>query len=58
MRRPMALQLRPLHPGFAAVATGVDLVAPLDAATVAAIVAALDRHAVLVFPDQPLEQAQ
>ena len=54
----MTLHLRPVQPDFAAVATGVDLARPLEAATLAAIVAGLDRHAVLVFPDQPLEQAQ
>lgn len=54
----MTLQLRPLRPDFAALATGVDLARPLDAGTVAAIHAALGRHAVLVFRDQPLEQAE
>jgi alpha-ketoglutarate-dependent 2,4-dichlorophenoxyacetate dioxygenase len=54
----MPLQLKPLHPLFAAEAGGVDLKKPLDAATIAAIDAAMDRHAVLVFRDQPLDQAQ
>ncbi len=53
----MALTLKPLHPLFAAEASGVDLHRPLDAADVAAIDAAMDRHAVLVFRGQPLEQA-
>jgi alpha-ketoglutarate-dependent 2,4-dichlorophenoxyacetate dioxygenase len=54
----MPLQLKPLHPLFAAEASGVDLKQPLDVATVAAIDAAMDRYAVLVFRDQPLDQAQ
>ena len=54
----MALTLKPLHPLFAAEADGVDLRQPLDAATVAAIDAAMDRYAVLVFRDQPMDQGQ
>ncbi len=54
----MALQLKPLHPLFAAEASGVDLKKPLDAATIASIDAAMDRYAVLVFRGQPLDQAQ
>lgn len=53
----MTLTLEPLHPLFAAEASGVDLNAPLDAATIAAIDAAMDTYAVLVFRDQPLDQA-
>jgi alpha-ketoglutarate-dependent 2,4-dichlorophenoxyacetate dioxygenase len=52
----MPLELRPLHPLFAAAASGVDLRRPLDAATVRAIESAMDRHAVLVFRDQPLDE--
>ena len=54
----MSLHLRPLHPLFAAEATGIDLRAPPDAATLAGIVAALDRYAVLVLPAQPLTDDQ
>lgn len=54
----MSLTCTPLHPLFAAEAGGVDLARPLDAATIAAIDAAMDTHAVLVFRDQPLGQAQ
>ncbi len=54
----MKLNLRPLHDLFAAEATGVSLTSPPDAATLAAIVAAMDRYAVLVFPDQDLTDAQ
>src|SRR5689334_11655358 len=43
---------------FAARITGVDLSQPLDAATRDAIVAALDRYGVVVFPNQPLTIGQ
>lgn len=51
----MTLKLTPLHP-FAAEATGIDLSRPLAAEEVHAIEAAMDRHAVLVFRNQPLDQ--
>lgn len=51
------LTLEPLHP-FAAQAGGIDLTQPLDAAGVRAIETAMDRHAVLVFRNQPLTQDQ
>lgn len=56
----MPLHLRPLTPDqdFAALATGLDLTRPLGAADVAAVDAAMDRHAVLVFRGQPLAQAE
>ena len=50
----MTLTLRPLHPVFVAEASGLDLRQPLGTAMVDALVAALDRYAVLVFHDQPL----
>jgi alpha-ketoglutarate-dependent 2,4-dichlorophenoxyacetate dioxygenase len=53
----MALRLDPLQP-LAAEATGLDLSQPLDPADVRAIEDAMDRHAVLVFRDQPLTQDQ
>lgn len=52
----MALKLKPLHPLFAAEASGIDLSRPLGPATVRAIERAMDRHAVLVFHDQPLSE--
>lgn len=52
----MPLQLRPLHPLFAAEAHGFDLRRPLAAADIREIEAAMDRHAVLVWRDQPLGQ--
>ena len=52
------LRITPLHPLFAARAEGLDLRHPLDAAEVAAITAAMDRCAVLVFPGQHFEGDQ
>ena len=54
----MALEFNPLTPQFGATASGVDLRRPLDAARIAAIDAAMDRYAVLVFRDQPLSEAE
>lgn len=54
----MTLALKPLHPVLAASATGVDLREPLDAETVSALEAAMNRYAVLVFRDQPLTQGE
>lgn len=53
---PMSLQLRPLHPLFAAQASGVDLRRPLERETVRAIEEAMDRYAVLVWHDQPFTE--
>ena len=52
------LEVTPLHPLFAGAASGVDLRQPADEATVAAITAAMDRYAVLVFREQALNDAQ
>jgi len=54
----MALTLQPLHPLFGAEAGGLDLRRPMDPATTASIEAAMDRYAVLVFRDQPLDEDQ
>ena len=54
----MALELKPLTPNIGADASGLDLRRPLDAADIAAIDAALDRYAVLVFRDQPMSQEE
>ena len=53
----MTLQLHPLQP-FAAEASGIDLRQPLSPAQVQQIEQAMDRHAVLVFRGQPLDQDQ
>ena len=54
----MALILQPLHPVFAAEASGVDLTQPLSEADVRAINAGMNRYAVLVFRGQPLTPQQ
>ena len=54
----MTMQLRPLHPLFAAEASGIDISQPLDDADRRAIEAAMDQYAVLVFRNQPLTQDQ
>ncbi len=53
----MTLQIRPLTPVFAGEASGIDLRQPLAEKTVAEIEAAMDRFAVLVWRDQPLDDA-
>lgn len=52
----MPLTLQPLHPLFAAEASGVDLARPLEPAMIEAIDRAMDQYAVLVFRGQPLTQ--
>ena len=54
----MSLQLRPLHPVFAAEASGIDLTAPLSSANRRAINAAMNQYGVLVWRGQPLTQEQ
>ena len=53
----MTLALRPLHPLFVAEVSGIDLSRPADAATVRAIMQAIDEYAVLVFHNQRLDDA-
>jgi alpha-ketoglutarate-dependent 2,4-dichlorophenoxyacetate dioxygenase len=54
----MGIRIRPLHPHLGAEVTGIDLAAPLPDDDFAAIAAAFNRHAVLVFPVQPLGDEQ
>ena len=54
----MPLHLTPLHPLFAAEVSGPDLRAPLTPALRAEIDRAMDRHAVLVFRGQVLDDDQ
>ena len=54
----MALQLEPLHPVFAAEASGIDITQPLSGREVAAINAGMNQYAVLVFRGQPLSTQQ
>jgi alpha-ketoglutarate-dependent 2,4-dichlorophenoxyacetate dioxygenase len=50
----MLMQIKQLHPLFAAEVAGIDLAAPLPPAAVQALDDAINRHAVLVFPGQSL----
>src|SRR6266446_995470 len=52
------MRFNPIGNEFAAVVEGIDLCAPLNSAQVATIHAGMDRHAVLVFHDQPLTDEQ
>ena len=45
----MAIDIRPLTPGFAGEVSGIDLTRTLTAAEVAALEAGMDRFAVLVY---------
>jgi len=54
----MPIAVRPLHPVFAAEFSGVDLRRPLSPAEIGAIVAAMDRYAVLVLPGQDIDDEQ
>jgi alpha-ketoglutarate-dependent 2,4-dichlorophenoxyacetate dioxygenase len=49
------LAIRQLHPLFAAEVSGLDVGQPIDAAGLAALNAAIDHYAVLVFPGQSLD---
>ena len=51
----MAIDVLPLHPLFAAEMRGVDLASTTDREVLARIRASMDRHAVLVFRDQGLD---
>jgi alpha-ketoglutarate-dependent 2,4-dichlorophenoxyacetate dioxygenase len=50
----MGIGVRPLHPHVGAEIAGIDLRRPLPPAVFALIEAAINKHAVLVFPNQPL----
>jgi alpha-ketoglutarate-dependent 2,4-dichlorophenoxyacetate dioxygenase len=54
----MTLKLTPLHPVFAAEASGIDLTQALSPADARAINAAMNQYAVLVWRGQPLTQQQ
>lgn len=54
----MPLQLQPLHPVFAAEASGIDLTQPLSDVDRRAINQAMNDHAVLVWRGQPLSTQQ
>ena len=52
------LEITQRHPLFVGEVRGVDLRHPLDPETLDEVVAAADKHAVLVFPDQAIDDAQ
>jgi alpha-ketoglutarate-dependent 2,4-dichlorophenoxyacetate dioxygenase len=54
----MPFTVKQLGPGFVGEVDGLDLTKPLPKAAIEAIHAAMDRHAVLIFHDQPLDDAQ
>ncbi|HYW76483.1 MAG TPA: TauD/TfdA family dioxygenase [Gammaproteobacteria bacterium] len=54
----MALKVEPLHPHLGAEVRGVDLARPVAADVFAEILAAFNRHAVLVFPGQQITDQQ
>ena len=50
----MSVSINQIHPVFVGEVSGVRLAQPLSRDEAAAIEAGMDRHAVLVFPDQPV----
>lgn len=54
-RSATKLDITPGEHGFSAIVTGLSLAEPLPKTTIDSILDAWARHAVLVFPDQPLE---
>ena len=54
----MAITFTPLHAHFVAEVGGFDMREPIDDATVRLFEDAIDRHAVLVFPRQRVDDAQ
>jgi taurine dioxygenase len=52
------MEVRPLSPVMGAEVRGVDLAAPLAPAQLAAIQQAFDRHLLLVFPSQSIDERQ
>src|SRR4051794_38226056 len=52
------MDLRPITASFAAEIAGADLSRPADTATVDAVWSAIDSHAVVIFRDQRLTDAQ
>jgi alpha-ketoglutarate-dependent 2,4-dichlorophenoxyacetate dioxygenase len=54
----MTISIERVGPTLAGRVTNIDLTQPLDAATVAAIEAGMDEHAVLIFPGQNITDDQ
>ena len=57
-REYRTIEVAPEPTGFGAAVTGLDLTAPMPAQTLAEVKAAWARHAVVRFPDQPLDLDQ
>lgn len=53
----MSMQISPLWPDFAPRITGIGTVGDMSDAAFTVLRAALDRHGVLVLPDQPMDDA-
>jgi alpha-ketoglutarate-dependent 2,4-dichlorophenoxyacetate dioxygenase len=58
MGSDMAIEVIPLHATLGAEVRGVDLSRPVPPEVFAEIEAAFNRHGILLFPDQPLTDAQ
>ncbi|MEJ0072356.1 MAG: TauD/TfdA family dioxygenase [Pseudomonadota bacterium] len=54
----MPISVESVHPLFVGKVRGVDLRRPVDPVTFAEIEAAIHRHAVLIFPDQTIDDEQ
>ena len=54
----MPISFKPLHQHFAAEVCDFDMRQPIDAATTRVFEQAIDRHAILVFPAQRVDDAQ
>src|SRR6202051_212742 len=54
----MLTSFKPLHQHFAAEVRGFDMRRPIDPATARIFERAIDRHAILVFPAQHVDDAQ
>ncbi len=54
----MGIGVKPLHPHLGAEITGIDLRQPVPPETFAEVEAALNKHAVLIFPAQPISDEQ
>lgn len=54
----MVFKIKPIHADFVGVVTGIDLRQTLSADAVTAIHHGMDQYAVLIFPDQPIDNEQ
>ena len=54
----MTIEITPIGPKFVARVSGVELVNGMDGEVFACIRRALDDHSILIFSDQPMDDAQ